>query len=162
MQYSLVKSLYAAFSQIIPQDKMFIYGHTGVSSPIVHTYHDPYNPNFMHTIDDVRSRDFADNYDGPVIAAVHQKVRSFTDDRIIFLVLSDGQPCGNGYGGYTHIQELKQIVEAARRDEFVTVSVGIQYSGNDMYQYGTVVNSLSEMPKRVSHILNKVVKTEFQ
>ena len=162
IQYSLAKSLYAAFSQIIPQDKMYIYGHTGDSTPQVYTYHDPFNPSFMTTIDDVKRRSFCQNYDGPVIEAVHKRVREYSDDRIIFLVLSDGQPSGNGYGGYKHIEELKQIVESARRDEFVTVSIGIQYSGNDMYQYGTVVNNLSEMPKKVSHVLNKVVKTEFQ
>jgi hypothetical protein len=160
--YRLIKSLYVAFSQLLPPDKLFIYGHSGDDTPEIYTYHDPYNPNFLHTVDDMMGRYTQQNYDGPVIEAVHKKVREITDDRIIFIVLSDGNPAGNGYGGYDDVVDLKRIVEAARRDEFVTVGVGIQYSGVDLYTYSTVVNNLNDMPKKVSHILNKVVKTEFQ
>jgi len=160
--HRLIKSLYVAFSQLLPPDKMFIYGHSGGSTPEIYTYHDPFNPNFIFTVGNMKTRRCRQNYDGPVIEAVHQKVREFTDDRVIFLVLSDGAPAGEGYGGHQDIQDLKRVVEKARRDEFVTVGIGIQYSAVDLYSYSTVVMDLNEMPKKVSHILNQVVKTEFQ
>lgn len=160
--YRLVKSLYSTFSQIVPEDKMFIYGHSGCESPEIYRYHDPYNPHFVYTVDDMKERDTMENYDGPVIEAIHKRVREITDDRIILLVLSDGAPSGHGYGVPQDVADLKRIVEKARRDEFVTVGVGIQYSNIELYSYNTIVNSLDEMPKKVSHLLNKVVKSEFQ
>lgn len=160
--YRLVKTLYGAFSQIVPEDKMFIYGHSGAHQPEVYTYHDPHHPNFMYTVDDMKERETMENYDGPVIQAIHKKVRELTDDRIIFLVLSDGAPSGDGYGGQEDVDDLKRIVEKARRDDFVTVGVGIQYSAVELYTYNTVIDDLNDMPKKVSHILNKVVKSEFQ
>ena len=163
--YHLCKSLYHAFSQILPQDKMFIYGHStgGPTGAQVYTYHDPYAQNFMKTVDDMIVRDKGSNYDGPVVDAVHQKVRSFTEDRIIFLVLSDGQPAGAGYGGAEDIKDFQRIVEKAKRDEFVSAGIFMQYAGNpSMYNYSTQIDDMEEMPKKVSLLLNKIVKTEFQ
>jgi nitric oxide reductase activation protein len=98
-----------------------------------------------------------------VVKAIHEKVRTMTDDRIIFLVLSDGSPAGENYGSEEDIKDFKRIVERAKRDEFVTVGIYIQYAGvKDMYNYHTVIQDMDEMPKKVSHILNKVVKSEFQ
>jgi hypothetical protein len=162
--YRLTKSLYAAFRQILPPDKLFIYGHTEDGAhPQIFTYHDPYSPNFEYTIEDRRRRSQGGNYDGPVVKAIHEKVRSMTQDRIIFIVLSDGRPAGRGYGGQDDIEDFKRIVERAKRDEFVTCGIFVQYAGMpEMYQYHTQVDDVSEMPKKVSHLLNKVVKTEFQ
>jgi len=163
--YHLIKSLYVAFSQILPPDKLYVYGHTtgGPTGAQVFTYHDPYNQNFEHTIDDMIRRGRGSNYDGPVVKAIHEKVRTLTEDRIIFIVLSDGSPAGHNYGSAEDIKDFKRIVERAKRDEFVTAGIFIQYAGEkDMYNYHTIVQDMDEMPKKVSHLLNKIVKTEFQ
>jgi hypothetical protein len=60
---------------------------------------------------------------------------------------------------------MKQILERARRDQFVTVGIGI---GTDyvkeLYQYSRTVSqsNISEMPFEIAGIINHVVKTEFQ
>ena len=164
-QYEIVRTMYLCFSQILPQDKIFVYGHTGYEAPELFVYQDPFNLDFEKTIVTMinGSRDNQSNYDGIIIEEVYNNVRSFTSDRIIFIVLSDGQPAGRNYGGFADIEKMKQIIEKCKRDEFVTVGVGIQYfSIKGLYQYNTVVNDLSLMPKQVSNLLNTVVKTEFQ
>lgn len=162
-QYTIVKQLYLAFSDIIPQNKLYVYGHSGRSQPELYVYQDAYRPNFLRTIDKMLHHNHSSNYDGPIIEEVYNQVRNSTDDRIIFIVLSDGQPAGDGYGGTQDRLKMKQIIEKCKRDEFVTVGVGIQYfTVKDLYQYNTVVTNLKDMAKKVSHIVNHVVKTEFQ
>lgn len=167
-QHQTIKSLYLAFSDILPQEKIFIYGHSGHYTPELYVYHDPYNQNFVKTIDRMCSKhDESEgyNYDGPIIEEVHKNIRTITSDRIIFIILSDGLPNGDGYGYKipSDIVNMKQVIEKCKRDDFVTVGIGImEHRVKDLYQYGAVINDLSEMPKKVSHIVNHVVKTEFQ
>jgi len=163
-QYRIVKQLYLAFSDIIPQNKLYVYGHSGSEEPELYVYQDSYRPNFTKTIDHmIHNHNHHSNYDGPAIEEVYNQVRNSTDDRIIFICLSDGQPAGNNYGGHDDQLKMKQIIEKCKRDEFVTVGVGIQYfTVKNLYQYSTVVTDLDEMAKKVSHIVNHVVKSEFQ
>lgn len=162
-QLSIVKSLYLAFSDLLPQDKIFVYGHSGSTTPELYVYHDPHNQNFITTIDNMMEHEFSQNYDGPIIEEVYKTIRSMSNDKIIFIVLSDGQPSGHGYGSNKDILKMKQIVEKCKRDEFVTIGIGIQtMSQKNLYHYSIVVNNLSDMAKKVSHIVNHTVKSEFQ
>lgn len=177
-QISLVKMLYLAFSEILPQDKIYIFGHSGNSHCEVFVYQDKYNQFFEKSIvnmgeglddyynpDVIRERGhhMYENYDGPAIEEVHKRVRSQTSDRIIFLSLSDGYPGGVNYGSHQDYEDLKRVVEKCRRDEFVTAGIGIQSdSVKNLYPYNIVVKDLAEMPKLTSHIINTVVKSEFQ
>jgi len=158
----ILKTLYLAFSEIVPQEKIFVYGHSGNGSPRIFVYQDKYNPKFQERIDHMSSREY--NYDGPAIEAIYTKVRSITDDNIIFIVLSDGSPCGAGYGGDSAKTSMKKVLEKCRRDGFVTIGLGIKHFNDDtLYNYSSVIKKLdSTMIKQVSHIVNKVVKTEFQ
>ena len=159
---SILKTLYLAFSEILPQDKIYVYGHSGDEIPEVFVYQDKYNQRFEERIESIDARD--SNYDGPAIEAVYDKVRGMTDDNIIFITLSDGQPCGSCYGGGEAVSAMKKVLEKCRRDGFVTVGLGIlHFNDPDLYNYSCVIKSLGdEMIKKTSHIINKVVKTEFQ
>ena len=159
---SILKTLYLAFSEILPQDKIYVYGHSGDSKPEIYVYQDKYNQKFEERIESVDSRD--SNYDGPAIEAVYGKIRGMTDDNIIFITLSDGQPCGCSYGGGGAAENMKKVLEKCRRDGFVTVGLGIlHFNDPTLYNYSCVIKSLGhEMIKKTSHIINKVVKSEFQ
>jgi hypothetical protein len=162
-QFSVMNSLYLALSQILPPDKLFIYGHTGDDNPDIYTFYSPYETSYDKRIPEYRKINFQQNYDGPVIEAIHKKIRETNDDRIIFLVLSDGSPCGNNYGSTNDFNDLKRILEKCRRDEFVTVGVGIQADHvKHLYTYSKVVSNLTMMPKEVASIINQVVRTEFK
>ena len=162
-QRHIMNTLYLAMSQILPPDKLYIYGHTGDYTPEIYTFYSPYDTDYEKNIQFYNSVYWCQNYDGPVIEAIHKKVRETNEDRIIFISLSDGQPSGNNYGGHEHNEELKRILERARRDEFVTVGIGIQADHvTELYTYSKVVNDLKLLPKEVSSIINQVVRAEFQ
>lgn len=167
-QHKLVKILYKTFSQIIPKDKIYVYGHSADvkthDNPEIRIYHDPYNQNFEECftaqIDDIH---FNENYDGVVIEKIYDEIRSKTSENILFISISDGQPSGNNYGGKEAVDEMKRVIEKCRRDGFVTVGIGFEYSGvKDIYSYSSTITNLQDSPKIVSTLLNKVVKLEFQ
>ena len=162
-QNDLMKTLYHAFSQILPQDKMFFFGHSGYETPEIRIYHDKYNPNFEYTIDRQLCVDFQENYDGPVVECIYERVREQTSDNIIFISISDGCPAGQGYGGASAQKELKRVIEKCKRDGFVTVGIGLQYGRiKEIYNYHTIVYNMKELVKSVSSLINRVVKTEFK
>lgn len=165
MQRRLLKILYRTFSQILPEDKIYVYGHTGQNSPIIKVYNDPFNLKFEERIDGMGGR-MEYNFDGPVIEAIYKQIRSTSDDNILMLMLSDGAPNGPGgsYGGPKDLEDMKKIIEKCKRDGFVTVGIGIlQHAVADLYHYKTVVKNLdADLVKKTSFIINKAVKTEFQ
>ena len=159
---TILKTLYLAFSEILPPGKLYIYGHTGEAAPKIYVYQDKYTHKFEERIGFMTHEDY--NYDGPAIESVYNKVRSMTDDNIIFITLSDGQPCGAGFGGDSAAIHMRKVLEKCRRDGFVTVGLGIKHFNDDtLYNYSCVLQELGDdMIKKTSHIINKVVKTEFQ
>lgn len=162
-QHSLMKILFRAFSAIMPQDKIWVYGHSGSTTPELYIYHEPETPTFLTTIDNMLRHSHQQNYDGPIVEFVHQRVRAKTSDRIIFIVLSDGTPGGYDYGSTDDHANYKQIMEKCKRDDFIVCGIMIQINnGTHLYNYSTRVDKMTEMPKKVSNLLNKVVKTEFQ
>jgi len=163
-QLHIMNSLYLAMSQMLPPDKLYIYGHSGDCIPEIYTFYSPYDMDYERNIQYYnRGVNWSQNYDGPVIEAIHKKIRETNDDRIIFISLSDGEPCGNGYGGHTHNEELKRILERARRDNFVTVGIGIEAGHvSNLYSYAKPVWDLKTLPKDVSSIINQVVRAEFK
>lgn len=169
-QLSMMKILYKTFSQILPLDKIFIYGHSDYknddnrSRPEIRVYNDKYNQIFEQAIENQgRKGRWGENYDGPVIERVYEKIRSITSDNIIFITISDGQPSGENYGGVAAINGMKKIIEKCKRDGFVTLGIGIQEECvREIYNYNTVISNMKDMVKQVSLLINKVVKTEFQ
>ena len=162
-QLHILNTLYLALSQILPVDKLYIYGHSGSYTPEIYTFYSPYDTEYEKNIKYYQKVDWAQNYDGPVIESIHKKVRETNDDRIIFISLSDGDPCGNNYGSDGDVQDLKRILERARRDEFVTVGIGIESDHvNRLYSYSKAVWDLGLLPKEVSSIINQVVRSEFK
>lgn len=163
-QHHLVQVLYKAFSQILPQEKIFIYGHSGVEDPVVYVYNEKYNPVFDYVIHNQANKyRYKENYDGPVVENVYERVRKQTSDNIIFISISDGAPAGRGYGGMSAINDLKRVIEKCKRDGFVTVGVGLQFGMvKEIYSYYTIINDMKQLVKNVSSLVNRVVKTEFK
>ena len=158
-QFRVLNSLYLALSEIIPEEDLHIYGHSGNSAePKIYTFCSPYHPDYRKNIRGYYQVDNQSNYDGIVIEQVHKKIREKTDRPVILVSLSDGQPCDS-------VEDMKRILERARRDQFVTVGIGIgtEYVKH-LYNYSRVVydEKLHEMPREVAGIINHVVKTEFK
>ena len=164
-QHSLVKILYKTFSQIMPDDKIYVYGHSGDETPEIYVYQDKFNPTFEESFANQLDHDFQQNYDGPVTDLIYEKIRSHTSDNILFIVISDGEPGGWHYGGDADNNDYKRVIEKCKRDGFVTCGIGIEYlSCKDLYQYSTLVKGYesTDAIKKVSMLINNVVKAEFQ
>lgn len=164
-QHSVTKILYKAFSQIMDPRDIYVYGHTGGDTPDIHVYNDKYNQIFDKSYSRQLYRSFRENYDGPVIDCIYDKIREYTDKNILFIVISDGSPCGNDYGDHDDIADMKRIVEKCKRDGFVTCGIGFNYTGvKDLYHYSTVISTdkISLAPQVISMLINNVVKSEFQ
>jgi hypothetical protein len=163
-QNHLVKCLYLAFEKIMPANKIFIYGHTGDETPDVHIYQEAGVVDFRKSIRYQEHVEFQKNYDGPVVENIYERIRSKTSDRIIFISISDGEPSGVEYGGNLAKNELKRIIEKCKRDEFVTVGIGMRsYNGvKDIYQYHTAVKNSEDIIRNVPQLINLVVKNEFK
>ncbi len=161
--HSLLKVLWGAFSQIIPEDRIYVYGHTGSIAPEIRIYHDRFNPGFEEKIDNVLFNPHENNYDGPVIECIYEKIRSYTSDNILFIVISDGQPAGYGYGSKDDVINMKRVIEKCRRDGFVTVGLGFDFGGiKELYKYHSILSQPTKLSTDVSTIINSVVKSEFQ
>lgn len=163
MQKHTLNALYLALSQIIPSDKLWIYAHSGDEDAEIYQFHTPYETNYALNIACYGSIDNAQNYDGPVIEAIHKKVRETSDDRIIFISLSDGYPSGENYGHGDDIDDMKRILEKARRDDFVTVGIGMQHMGiKDLYNISKCVSDMKFLARDVSQVINQLVRQEFK
>jgi hypothetical protein len=162
-QHYAVKVLYKALSEILPQTEIAVYGHTGSNTPKIYIYQDKYNLSFDYTIDTMLNRDLSQNYDGPVIEYLYDKIRSETDRDILMIVLSDGQPSGHNYGGSGAIKEMKKISERAKRDGFVIMGLGMGgYSSKNIYFYSADAPRGDMLVESASRLLNTVVQTEFK
>ena len=166
--HSMTKILWEAFTQILPPEKIFVYGHTtgnfrrnkvtNSNVPKINVYNDPYNLDFERKVNEMNKAG-GNNYDAEVIEFIHTKVREFTEDNILFICISDGLPCGD-----KPIPRLKAVVEKCKRDGFVTAGIGlIDSTVKEIYNNYLVLKTINdEAPLKISRLLNHVVKTEFQ
>lgn len=162
-QNNLVKTLYYAFSQMLPSERIYVFGHSGNSNPLIRIYQDRINQNFETSINTQLDNEYGQNYDGPVIECIYERVRQQApDDNILFISISDGEPCGFDYGGDDAIKDLRRIIEKCKRDRFLTVGIGLNYNVDKIYNYSTAVFDNEDIVKKVSSIINIAVKTEFQ
>lgn len=162
-QHSLVKVLYRAFAQILPAESIYIYGHSGHEEPEIRVYNEKYNPIFEECIQGQLSNEYMQNYDGPVIEEVYKRVRQQTDDNIIFISMSDGEPAGDRYGGDQAIKDMKRIIEKCKRDGFVTLGVGFDLNlVKHIYNYHCNVLPDESIAPKVAAAVNNVVRLEFK
>jgi len=197
LQRDVIKILWETFRQVLPPEKIFVYGHTSeefnsaedlppiknedgedvdedddgddpdnyYERPIVRVYNEPSSLNFEETIEYMTRSNHENNYDGPAIEVVYERVRQMTDENILFISLSDGQPSGENYGGKPAIADMKKIIERCRRDKFVTAGIGIMDSTvAQIYPNHVILKNLDQatVAASISRLLNHVVKTEFQ
>lgn len=155
-QKQTMKALYHLFNDLMGMEDIEFYGHSGEDSPELYRFHSPEYPYFTETFNENIS--MCENYDGPVIEHIHKMVRTKSDKAVLLIVLSDGQPSGVGYGGNLAISKMKQILEKVKRDNFVTVGIGmkdVQYT--NLYQYFICLKDFNKVSP-VAQIINRAVK----
>lgn len=155
-QYTVLNSLYYGLSQIVPVNDLYIYAHTGDDQADIYTLCSPYKPDYEKNIGMYYDIETDCNYDGTVIEEVHKKIRAITDNPVLMITLSDGQPCDS-------MDNMKKILEKARRDQFIAMGVGIAAPHvKELYTYHCLVDDLGTFVNDVSQLVNKVVRAEFK
>ena len=140
---------------------LYIYGHTadigsvGYINLSVYREGNHYNPKFSLSKSYAKSQ----NRDGDAILEVAKRVRKFTKEDCFMFVISDGNPCANGYGGISAIKDTAAKVKEAEKLGFgiIQISIDAVYGVEDMFDtYIDIGYNLEEMPK----LLNEIVKTK--
>jgi hypothetical protein len=115
--------------RILPMGQLFIYGFTSDMSE-----DEPYfnriirykEPGYTakYGLGDVDGR--CNNRDGMCIRAVVNRVRTFTQEPMLFFVISDGQPAASGsYGGMGGIEDTRKAVLESAQRKFFPIQIGI-------------------------------------
>lgn len=123
VQAFLMEAYYDAFCEIMDEDDIFVYGHSGDYTPEIYVYNEPGVTDFGERMKNMDSK--CENYDSPVIEKIHERVRTMTDSPVLMLYFSDGAPSGCNYGGDMAIKELKRVSEKCKRDEFLVIGIGL-------------------------------------
>lgn len=114
--------------ETFPAGQLFIYGFTAdvswgrggsVDFNQIIRYREP-GLNVKYGLGDVRPR--ANNRDGHAIRAVANRVRQFTNDPMIFFVISDGSPAAQKYGGF---EDTRAAVLEVTKKRFFPIQIGI-------------------------------------
>ena len=108
--------------------ELFVYGHTAdigsSNSTDITVYKEPGKVMSKYALGSVCAR--ANNRDGTAIYACSKRIRSFTKNQGIILVMSDGQPAAHNYNGRHGVEDTKKKVQMAEKLGFQVVQIAIE------------------------------------
>lgn len=115
--------------ETFPAGHLFIYGFTGDAfwdtsadyNQIIR-YREP-GLKVPYSLGGVRGR--CQNRDGHCIRAVARRVRQFSNEPMLFFIISDGQPHSSDYSGDYALQDTKNAVKEVTKMRFFPVQIGI-------------------------------------
>lgn len=107
--------------------ELFVYGHTadldrGGSTEIT-IYKEPGKAMSQYALGSVCAK--ANNRDGAAIYACARRIRGFTKNQGIILVMSDGQPAASNYSGKKGVEDTKKKVQMSEKLGFQVVQIAI-------------------------------------
>lgn len=152
----------------LPGVDLYIYGHTAdvVSSgeTVIRTYKDRTTSKLdKYLLGSIGRRPLRENRDGTAIREVTKKVRDFTSSKCILFILSDGEPAAENYYGNRALNDVKDAVEDAERNNFEVVQVTIDHiSKSACERMGfknsiNLENDLNNFPERLAKIIKTAV-----
>lgn len=147
----------------IPGIDLYIYGHSadeGSSKEVdIRIYKEPGFP-FDYSLTNLRARN--ENRDGDAILNVAKRIRKFTEEPILFFVLSDGDPLADGYYGTAAVKDTAGKIRQAEKlgFEIIQVQIGDGYISNIKTMFSKYIilkNDLSQLPEKLGSILKKSI-----
>jgi Mg-chelatase subunit ChlD len=148
-----------------PDVELFIYGHTadhnqssGGTEMMV--YREP-GHKFRYSLGNVAAR--SNNRDGHAIIETAKRVRTFTQNPVVMIVISDGQPAASGYGGYIGMEHTRKMVLKAEGLGMQVIQVAIDSVASEkMFKNFVVMKNMSTFPNDLVNFLkvrvNKNIK----
>lgn len=147
--------------QSLPNVNLFIYGHSadihGLGVTDLYTYHEPgWTP--KHSLGSMRAR--VQNRDGNAILETAKRVRKFSKEPALLLVMSDGQPHAGGYVGSMAIQHTRQCVKQVQKMGFRVVQIAINhsYDPKQMFDHFLVLDNMSTLARDLGRVVKKAVE----
>ncbi len=154
--------------------QFFVYGHTAdqkvphgfKSSTDMYVYREPGKRAASYGLSSVRARGC--NRDGKAIKLAAMRIRKFTQDPGILLVISDGMPNAIDYDGQAAVEDTRKQVSDVERMGFQVIQVAIESGVPSEEMFTQFVNMLDiktlprdlirYMSKRVGRMIRPKVK----
>lgn len=148
-----------------PDVELFIYGHTanhyhkGDSTEMM-IYREPGVRN-KFSLGQVEAR--SNNRDGHAIIETAKRVRKFTQNPMVMIVISDGQPAASGYGGHHGMEHTRKMVLKAEAMGMQVIQVAIDsVQSEKMFKNFVAMKNMSTFPNDLVNFLkvrvNKNIK----
>lgn len=136
----------------------FIYGHTADEienmSTDITVYREP-GYNKRYSLGNVKAR--CQNRDGMAIIKVAERIRSFTKNRTMLFVISDGAPCAGGYGD--GIRHTKEMADKAEKMGFDVIHIAIDTSvpSERMFKHYVKFTDLKSLPVDIGNLVKRTI-----
>lgn len=142
--------------------ELFIYGHTandnhrGDSTEII-VYREPGKEMKKYALGSVHAK--SNNRDGHAIFAVGNRIRRFSKNPAILMVLSDGAPAASNY--YNGVEDTKQKVKKVERLGFQVIQIAINnhVPSDKMFTHFVVMDNIASLPKNLTSYMSRKVNT---
>ena len=137
---------------LMPDVDAFMYGHTYNHNTEIDVYEEP-GHRYPHSLGGIRARGC--NRDGTAIRAVADRIRKFTKNTCILLVISDGAPSGYGYGedGRAH---TRKAVQDVTKMGFNVIQIAIDsVDSSSMFKHWVTMNHIDSLPGDLAAFLKK-------
>ena len=148
----------------IPGIDLYIYGHSADEGSTsrevdIRIYKEPGFP-FDYSLTNLKAR--YENRDGDAIFNVAKRIRKFTEEPILFFVISDGDPLANSYYGTPAVKDTANKIRLAEKlgFEIIQVQIGDGNISNIKMMFNKYIilkNDLSQLPEKLGSILKKSI-----
>lgn len=136
----------------VPDVELFIYGHSadmsrhgGHGTTQIFVYKEPGTTTPPKSMGNINGR--CENRDGVAILATAKRVRQKTQNQGVFIVISDGQPSAQNYGGSSAEAHVKKSAIEVEKMGFQVIQVTIGgYRSRNMFKNVIDMDDVSKFP----------------
>lgn len=142
---------------------LFIYGHHSSYMDCVVTRY--VEPGYGNSKNLGASMATGANYDGDAIAVCAKRMRSLTEDPVLFFVISDGAPSAGGYGGDKAIRHVKKVVDFVEKKmnmQVVQVAIDSSVPSRKMFNHHVDFLDLNKLPTDLSRYVSTHLKNKLK
>lgn len=166
----------------VPDVQFFVYGHTADEkvrewdsrrqmagkhgSCEMRVYREPGVRCSPTSLGNLQAR--SNNRDGKAILLTALRMRRFTQDPGIIIVISDGQPAGSRYDGQAAIEDTRQNVGDVERMGFTVIQVAIEAAvpSEQMFKHFVTMTDIQSLPRDLvafmTRQMSKMIKTRYK
>lgn len=138
----------------VPDVELFIYGHSadmsrhgGSGTTQIFVYKEPGTITPPKSMGNINGR--CENRDGVAILATAKRVRQKTQNQGVFIVISDGQPSAQNYGGSSAEAHVKKSAIEVEKMGFQVIQVTIGgYRSRNMFKNVIDMDDVSKFPSQ--------------